>query len=188
MTDKISNCEVCGQRVRVFSGSDGTNSYEGVDADELEVLKLSLKGYEKTVSDMVARFESTEAANETLAKENERLNGLMKFYGRSVVEIDMISELKNENAELKKNTNVQIVEVWKEKIDKLEKENAELRRKLLLCDKVCNAGEKIQMEIHFEGPNPRYHRDVVEKMKRGWPTLWTAIDEIETALNERRKA
>ncbi len=36
-------CEVCGQRVKVYSGKGGTNSYEGVDAEEVVSLKKDNK-------------------------------------------------------------------------------------------------------------------------------------------------
>lgn len=38
----MKTCETCGQRVRIYSTNEGTNSYDGIDAEELETVKRKL--------------------------------------------------------------------------------------------------------------------------------------------------
>ena len=34
------------------------------------------------------------------------------------------------------------------------------------------------LAVHDEGPMPRFHRQVMQRHRREWPTLWDAIDGI----------
>ncbi len=38
--------------------------------------------------------------------------------------------------------------------------------------------EQLREAIENEGPKPRYHREVMERHRREWPTLWAAIDRL----------
>ena len=35
--------------------------------------------------------------------------------------------------------------------------------------------------IKQEGPQPRYHREVMARHRNEWPTLWEALDELMRA-------
>ena len=34
------------------------------------------------------------------------------------------------------------------------------------------------LAVRDEGPEPRFHREVMQRHKKEWPTLWNAIDGI----------
>lgn len=38
--------------------------------------------------------------------------------------------------------------------------------------------DRLRQAVEDEGPNPRYHREVMERHREEWPALWAAIDEI----------
>ena len=38
--------------------------------------------------------------------------------------------------------------------------------------------------IHEEGVNPSYHRRIMKKHRRQWPTLWFAIDQILKEMSQ----
>jgi hypothetical protein len=46
------------------------------------------------------------------------------------------------------------------------------------------AVDKIRLAIENEGTNPYYHRRIMYRHRREWPTLWRAIDAL-MALHER---
>lgn len=40
----------------------------------------------------------------------------------------------------------------------------------------------LEEAIYDEGPQPKYHRQVMKKHRKEWPVLWAAIDEVLEAM------
>lgn len=44
------------------------------------------------------------------------------------------------------------------------------------------AARNVLRAIDVEGPQPKYHREQVEHLRKHWPTLWGAIGELRRAV------
>lgn len=40
------------------------------------------------------------------------------------------------------------------------------------------AASAVSQAVRVEGPNPRYHREVMARHRREWPELWKALDRL----------
>jgi hypothetical protein len=45
-----------------------------------------------------------------------------------------------------------------------------------------DAVENLHKAIHDKGSHPRYHDQKLFELKRDWPVLWNAIDEVLCAI------
>lgn len=43
---------------------------------------------------------------------------------------------------------------------------------------VYEAATKVARAIRNEGPQPEWHRGVMERHRQEWPTLWKALDDL----------
>lgn len=48
-------------------------------------------------------------------------------------------------------------------------------------DDLRDALDRLFVAIHDAGPVPGYHRDIMRKHRREWPTLWEALDAVAAA-------
>ena len=54
-------------------------------------------------------------------------------------------------------------------------------------DGITKEVESVVRAIRDEGPVPGYHREVMVRHRREWPTLWNALDDLLDAAADRRR-